>query len=56
DVLAIPFDLPIPGYQNGTVNVLRLWKAGATDEFNLEDFNSGSYTEAVAAKNEAENI
>jgi len=56
DVLAVPYDLPIPGYQNGTVNKLRLWKSTATDEFNLEDFNAGSYTEAVAAKNEAENI
>lgn len=56
DVLAVPYDLPIPGYQNGTVNKLRLWKSSATDEFNLEDFNAGSYTEAVAAKNEAENI
>lgn len=56
DVLAVPYDLPVPGYQNGTVNRLRLWKAAATDEFNLADFNSGSYTEAVAAKNEAENI
>jgi starch phosphorylase len=56
DVLALPFDLPIPGYQNGTVNKLRLWKSVATDEFNLEDFNAGSYTGAVAAKNEAENI
>jgi starch phosphorylase len=56
DVLAVPYDLPIPGYQNGTVNKLRLWKAAATDEFNLEDFNAGSYPDAVAAKNEAENI
>lgn len=56
DVLAVPYDLPIPGYKNGTVNKLRLWKATATDEFNLEDFNAGSYTDAVAAKNEAENI
>lgn len=56
DVLAVPYDLPIPGYQNGTVNKLRLWKASATDEFNLEDFNAGSYVDAVAAKNAAENI
>jgi len=56
DVLAVPYDLPIPGYKNGTVNKLRLWKSVATDEFNLEDFNAGSYTEAVATKNEAENI
>lgn len=56
DVLAVPYDVPVPGYQNGTVNKLRLWKASATDEFNLEDFNAGSYTESVACKNEAENI
>lgn len=56
DVLAVPYDIPIPGYRNNTVNTLRLWKSAATDEFNLADFNAGSYTEAVAAKNAAENI
>jgi len=56
DVLAIPYDLPIPGYKNDVVNTLRLWSAAATDEFDLEEFNAGSYTDAVAAKNEAENI
>lgn len=56
DVLAIPFDLPIAGYHNNTVNTLRLWKATATDEFNLDEFNAGSYTEAVEAKNHAEHI
>jgi starch phosphorylase len=56
DVLAIPYDLPIPGYRNDVVNTLRLWSAAATDEFDLEEFNAGSYTDAVAAKNEAENI
>ncbi|MBT8075590.1 MAG: glycogen/starch/alpha-glucan family phosphorylase, partial [Gammaproteobacteria bacterium] len=38
------------------VNTLRLWSAAATDEFDLEEFNAGSYGDAVAAKNEAENI
>ncbi len=56
DVLAVPYDVPIPGYRNETVNTLRLWKSEATDEFNLEDFNAGSYTDAVAAKNQAEQI
>ncbi|MBW9257075.1 MAG: glycogen/starch/alpha-glucan phosphorylase [Candidatus Thiodiazotropha sp. (ex. Lucinisca nassula)] len=56
DVLAVPYDLPVPGYRNGTVNTLRLWKAAATDEFNLEEFNAGSYTESVEAKNDAEHI
>lgn len=56
DVLAVPYDVPIPGYQNGTVNTLRLWKAVATDAFNLGEFNAGSYPESVAAKNAAEHI
>ncbi len=56
DVLAVPYDIPVPGYQNGTVNTLRLWKAAATDEFDLSEFNAGSYPEAVAAKNAAEHI
>jgi glycogen phosphorylase len=56
DILAVPFDTPVPGFQNGTVNTLRLWKATATEEFNLQEFNDGDYAEAVAAKNSAENI
>ncbi len=56
DVLAVPFDTPVPGYKNGTVNTLRLWKATATEEFNLQEFNAGDYAESVAAKNTAENI
>ena len=56
DILAVPYDTPIPGYRNGTVNNLRLWKATATEEFNLQEFNAGDYAESVAAKNTAENI
>ena len=56
DVLAIPYDVPISGYKNNTVNTLRLWSADATNVFNLDDFNAGSYSEAVEAKNEAEHI
>ncbi|MGR9013158.1 MAG: glycogen/starch/alpha-glucan phosphorylase [Gammaproteobacteria bacterium] len=56
DVLAVPFDTPIPGYQNNTVNTLRLWKAVATEEFNLDEFNAGDYAESVAAKVVAEHI
>jgi starch phosphorylase len=48
--------MPIPGYRNGTVNTLRLWKSTATDEFDLSEFNAGSYAEAVGAKNAAEHI
>ncbi|MCF6281629.1 MAG: glycogen/starch/alpha-glucan phosphorylase [Candidatus Polarisedimenticolaceae bacterium] len=56
DVLAVPYDIPIPGFKNGTVNTLRLWKADATDVFDLGEFNAGSYPESVAAKNSAEHI
>ena len=56
DVLAIPYDVPVSGYQNNTVNTLRLWKAAATEEFDLEEFNAGDYTEAVASKTAAEDI
>ena len=56
DVLAIPYDIPVPGFENDVVNTLRLWSAAARDEFDLEEFNAGSYADSVASKNEAENI
>ena len=56
DVIAIPYDIPVPGYDNDVVNHLRLWSASATDAFDLSKFNAGSYADAVARKNEAENI
>ncbi len=56
DVLAIPYDVPVSGYKNSTVNTLRLWSASATSAFSLEEFNAGSYSEAVEAKNDAEHI
>ena len=54
-VLGVPYDLPIVGY-NEAVNVLRLWSAKADDEFRLDDFNKGSYVEAVERKVLAENL
>ena len=56
DVLAYPYDIPVPGYKNDVVNTLRLWSAAATNEFDLDEFNAGSYADAVAAKNAAEDI
>jgi starch phosphorylase len=56
DVLAVPYDVPIPGYRNNVVNTLRLWSSEATDKFDLSEFNAGSYSEAVAQKNMAEQI
>ncbi len=56
DVLAVPYDTPVPGYRNRTVNTLRLWSARATEEFDLSYFNRGDYEGAVEAKSLSENI
>ncbi|MBZ0201585.1 MAG: glycogen/starch/alpha-glucan phosphorylase [Ignavibacteria bacterium] len=56
DVLAIANDVPVPGYENSTVNTLRLWQAKSTDEFNLSNFNQGNYLSAVENKNLSETI
>ncbi|XP_051901056.1 glycogen phosphorylase, muscle form [Pristis pectinata] len=55
-VLALPYDTPVPGYRNNTVNTMRLWSAKAPNEFKLEDFNVGGYIQAVLDRNLAENI
>ncbi len=55
-VIGIPYDLPMVGYGGYTVNTLRLWSAKAAEEFDLEDFNRGSYVDAVANKVLAENL
>ena len=54
--IGIPYDNPIAGYGNNTVNNLRLWTAKATEEFDLEFFNNGDYVRAYEAKLENENI
>ncbi len=46
DVLAIPYDYPIIGYGNKTINTLRLWDAGAINDFDLKTFNEGDYNKA----------
>lgn len=56
DVLAIAYDIPVPGYKNNTVNNLRLWQAKAATEFSFKDFNAGDYVAAVASKTDSENI
>ncbi|KAL4656237.1 glycogen phosphorylase, liver form-like [Arapaima gigas] len=55
-VLAMPYDTPVPGYMNNTVNTMRLWSARAPNDFNLQDFNIGDYIQAVLDRNLAENI
>uniref|UniRef100_A0A803SZG2 Alpha-1,4 glucan phosphorylase n=1 Tax=Anolis carolinensis TaxID=28377 RepID=A0A803SZG2_ANOCA len=55
-ILAMPYDTPVPGYKNNTVNTMRLWSAKAPNDFNLEEFNVGDYIQAVLDRNLAENI
>ncbi|KAJ8309043.1 hypothetical protein KUTeg_013917 [Tegillarca granosa] len=55
-IFAMPYDSPVPGYGNNTVNTMRLWSAKAPNSFNLKFFNNGEYIEAVCQRNYAENI
>jgi len=54
-LIGVPYDWPIVGYSRA-VNTLRLWSAKATSDFALEEFNKGSYVEAVQNKVLAENL
>ncbi|MDR2219698.1 MAG: glycogen/starch/alpha-glucan phosphorylase [Methylobacillus sp.] len=55
-VMAMAYDMPVPGYGTDTVNNLRLWSAKAPREFNLASFNAGDYVGAVEEKNSTENL
>jgi len=55
-VMGVPYDFPIAGYGNNTVNNLRLWSAKATEEFDLDFFNHGDYIRAYEQKMLSENI
>ena len=55
-VMGIPYDLPVAGYGNNTVNNLRLWTAKATEEFNLRFFSDGDYMKAYEQKTLSENL
>jgi starch phosphorylase len=56
DVMAMAYDTPIPGYGGKTVNNMRLWAAKSSRDFELRYFNQGDYIQAVADKNESENL
>ncbi|HEU0265439.1 MAG TPA: glycogen/starch/alpha-glucan phosphorylase, partial [Geobacterales bacterium] len=56
NVMAMAYDLQIPGYGNNTVNTMRLWSAKATREFDLQFFIEGKYIGAVEKKMVTENI
>ena len=55
-VSAIPFDIPIVGYNNNVVNTLRVWDAEAINDFQLDSFDKGDYQKAVEQENLARNI
>ena len=55
-VVGTPYDTPVPGYNNNTVNKLRLWSARASEEFNFQVFDAGDYTRAVVDKTFSETI
>lgn len=56
DVYAVPYDMPIVGYDTDNVNTLRLWQSEPMVDFDFNDFNSQNYDSAVADKNRAEDI
>jgi glycogen phosphorylase len=55
-VVAMPYDVPVPGYGTQTVNNLRLWSAKAAKEFDLASFNQGNYDKSVEGRHGAETI
>ena len=55
-VMGMPYDVPVAGYGPGNVNTLRLWRARASQEIDLADFNAGDYLRAVEEKDLSENI
>ncbi|MBE2234444.1 MAG: glycogen/starch/alpha-glucan phosphorylase [Anaerolinea sp.] len=55
-VMAEPHYMMVPGYGTETVNILRLWRARATREFDLQLFDKGDYEQAVEQKVSSENI
>ncbi|HAP20949.1 MAG TPA: glycogen phosphorylase, partial [Lachnospiraceae bacterium] len=55
-VNAVPYDIPVVGYGNNVVNVLRIWDAQPIQEFNLASFDKGDYLQAVEQENLAKNI
>ena len=55
-VLAVPYDVPVIGYDTNNVGTLRLWQCEAEEELNFDAFNSQDYLRALDAKNKAEDI
>ena len=55
-VLAVPYDVPIIGYDTNNVGTLRLWQCEAEQELDFNAFNDQDYLRALDAKNKAEDI
>ncbi|MCQ2511503.1 MAG: glycogen/starch/alpha-glucan family phosphorylase, partial [Lachnospiraceae bacterium] len=55
-VRAVPYDLPVVGYDNNVVNTLRIWDAEAINDFQLDSFDKGDYHKAVEQENLARTI
>ncbi len=55
-VLAVPYDMPITGYDNGMVNTLMIWDAKPKEVFKLDSFDKGDYAQAVEDMNLARNL
>ena len=55
-VRAVPYDIPVVGYNNNMVNTLRVWDAEAINDFQLDSFDKGDYQKAVEQENLARNI
>lgn len=55
-VRAVPYDMPIIGYNTDNIGTLRLWQAEPIEEFDFDLFNDQKYDKSLKAKNNAENI
>lgn len=56
EVLAVPYDMPVIGYQRKAIGTLRLWQAESLTEVDFDQFNQQQYLEASRQKNQAEDI
>lgn len=53
---AVPYDMPITGYNTANVNTIRLWRAEPLEVFDFHKFNDQNFAQAVAEKNKVEDI
>ena len=55
-VIAVPYDMPVIGFENNTIGTLRLWQCEAEKELDFDAFNAQNYVKALETKNKAEDI